>query len=332
MIPYYLRKIWQPEIFQGHIKKKKYYEGWYFKLVDNQEENIISIIPGISLGDSENPPHSFIQIMDGKNGETEYLKFNNKAFSYSKKRFEIAIENNYFSINTLKLNIQQENISIKGQLYFKNTITWPSTFFSPGIMGWYGFIPFMECYHDVLSLDNDIEGQLEIDGKLIDFNKGKGYLEKDWGVSFPKEWVWLQSNHFASNRISLTCSIAIIPWINREFTGFICGLYWNKRLYKFSTYNGSSIKKAEKKSNGFLISLANKEHQIDIAVKKSHGGTLYSPKIGVMCGEIEESVTSEVTVSLYDIKRNQTIFCDVGRNCGLEIKGDILQDHKRISL
>ena len=53
---------------------------------------------------------------------------------------------------------------INAQLKFENIIPWPVKLLSPGVMGWYAFIPLMECYHGVLSFNHTIDGYVEIDG------------------------------------------------------------------------------------------------------------------------------------------------------------------------
>ena len=63
-------------------------------------------------------------------------------------------------------------------------------------MGWYSFVPFMECNHGIVSVNHDLYGEISVNGNVIDFNNGKGYIEKDWGVSFPEAWIWIQSNNF----------------------------------------------------------------------------------------------------------------------------------------
>ena len=47
-------------------------------------------------------------------------------------------------------------------------------------MGWYGYMPFMECYHGILSMHHTISGELIYNDKTIDFNEGIGYTAKDW--------------------------------------------------------------------------------------------------------------------------------------------------------
>ena len=48
-----LRKIRYPILFQGNLKKKNYFEGWYYKQVSKDEKEVISFIPGISLFDND---------------------------------------------------------------------------------------------------------------------------------------------------------------------------------------------------------------------------------------------------------------------------------------
>ena len=60
-LPFYnLKKIGNTSIFQGNQKKRKYFEGWYFKMVAKDGASIISVIPGISLSVDGSEQHSFI--------------------------------------------------------------------------------------------------------------------------------------------------------------------------------------------------------------------------------------------------------------------------------
>jgi hypothetical protein len=53
-------------------------------------------------------------------------------------------------------------------------------------MGWYSFIPFMECKHGIVSANHKIKGKITVNNQIIDFDEGQGYIEKDWGTSFPE--------------------------------------------------------------------------------------------------------------------------------------------------
>jgi len=58
--------VYKPEIFQGNLKNKNYFEGWYFKHVSSDLKHVWSFIPGISL--TKNDPYSFVPIMECKHG------------------------------------------------------------------------------------------------------------------------------------------------------------------------------------------------------------------------------------------------------------------------
>ncbi len=313
---YFIKKYWNPEIFQGAGKKRNYFEGWYFKLVDKNLENTYAIIPGVSI--TKDDPHAFIQILDGTTGKAENIKFNIDDFKFSKKVFNISIGNNLFSKNNLKIKLRNNDSQIYGNLRFKNLINWPKKILSPGIMGWYSFLPFMECYHAVVSMGHLIEGQLCIKNKEIDYSGGKGYIEKDWGSSFPEGWIWMQSNHFSKENTSFLLSIAKIPWLGNYFTGLISGLLLDGKLYKFTTYSKAKILNIEFDGENLHIAIEDKSHYLEIKTKTSESGELYSPKLGKMDGRINESIKAELYI-LLKRKNGITLFEGTGRAGGLEI-------------
>ena len=150
---------------------------------------------------------------------------------------------------------------------------------------------------------------------------GEGYIEKDWGKSFPSSWIWMQSNSFPSNDVSLTLSIARIPFMGKNFKGFIGGLYLNGKLYKFTTYNFSKILKIEYNKDNVEIIIKRKNLKLKIKAYKSIGNELFSPEMGSMKGRINESLNALLDVELKN--ENEIIFKDVGTNSGLEIIGKL---------
>ncbi|HEX7583256.1 MAG TPA: hypothetical protein VF373_01095 [Prolixibacteraceae bacterium] len=67
---------------------------------------------------------------------------------------------------------------LKGNLQFSGNVPWPNRWYSPGIMGPYTFLPLMECYHGIVSMDHVLKGHLEVDGEFLDFENGRGYIKK----------------------------------------------------------------------------------------------------------------------------------------------------------
>ena len=134
----------------------------------------------------------------------------------------------------------------------------------------------------------------------LTLNNGKGYIEKDWGTSFPEAWIWIQSNNFSNHDTSFTFSIAKIPWLGRFFMGFISFLYLNGRFFLFSTYNKSVITKIEHDNKSVTIEMKNKNAVLKVNVVKNSFGELRAPASGDMSRRIKESIDSTVDLTLYD--------------------------------
>ncbi len=313
-----LKSVFYPDQYQGWGKTKRYFEGWYFKVVTADESRAFAFIPGIAMDENGNQ-QSFIQVLDGKKQTAEYHKFDVNEFVPTLGKFKIKIADNYFSINDFQLNLS----SVQGKLRFSGQIPWPNQWYSPGIMGPYSFVPLMECYHGILSMNHRIDGKLTVNGEAIDFTNGRGYIEKDWGHSFPSAYTWLQTNHFSKSGISLKASVAKIPWLGSSFVGFIAGIWINDQLIQFTTYNGSKLLKSHIDPEKVELILENRKYKLDIMARREKSTQLASPISGFMDGRIEESMTSEIEVKLFDKKNNIFLLNDIGKNAGLEVAGNV---------
>jgi hypothetical protein len=309
-------KIFNPEVFQGSIKMKNYFEGLYIKNVSFDQGLVYVFIPGISLSKSD--PHAFIQVINGLSGESFYLSYPLDQFKWAKNRFSIQIGDSLFTEEYIDMNINSKDIRIKGRLNYSGLSKYPKSFISPGIMGWYSFVPFMECYHGIVSANHFIEGTLEINSEHLNFNKGKGYIEKDWGISFPECWIWIQSNSFNHRDVSLFVSIAKVPWLGKFFIGFIAFLYLNGRYYKFTNYNRSKLSTVQRNKSDLIVELTNKRYKLIIQVKSKNSGELFVPESGNMSRRVQESINSEVDVKLIGNGGN-VIFENRSKKTGLEI-------------
>jgi hypothetical protein len=313
-----LNAFFNPEQFQGWGRQRNYFEGWYFKLISPDEQNAFAIIPGIAM-DKEGNRQAFIQVLDGRKKTAAYHRFSAEEFIPEAGRFYVAIKGNSFSEKHLYVDLP----GIKGELHFYENIPWPKKIYSPGIMGPYAFVPFMECYHGIVSMDHVISGSLILDGESISFDNGRGYIEKDWGRSFPSAYFWMQSNHFSKPGISLKCSVAKIPWVTKAFTGFIGGLWLHDKLCRFTTYNGTKLLKSFADEKKVELVMENSKYRLEILAHRDKATALASPIGGLMDGRIEESMTATIDVLLTDKKSGAILFNDTGRNAGLEVAGKI---------
>jgi len=313
------RTILTPALFQGSGKRPPYFEGWYFKLVDPAESCRYAVIPGVFIGEDS---HAFIQVLDGNLARSRYFRFDIDSFEASDRAFDISIGNNRFSADGITLDIHAPEGTLSGALRFEGLSPWPVSLASPGAMGWYAWIPFMQCYHGVLSLDHTLHGRLEIDGQHFDFTGGRGYIEKDWGKAFPKGYVWFQSNHFATPGSSIFGSVAVIPWLGQAFRGFIIGLWHGGKLFRFATYSGARIEHLGIDDETLEVSVRSRSHRLRIVARRAQGALLHEPTGASMLRRVEETMQASLAVTLSDLAGN-VLFEEVGRNGGLEVQGNL---------
>lgn len=307
--------LWNDEMFQGWGKTAPYFEGWYFKLIDEDQGLAFAVIPGISK--SSKGDHAFIQVFDGKLNHSSYHRFSSDMFLPDSKKFWLTLDKSTFSNRHIFLDVPELKLDLK----FENRVSWPNDFLVPGIMGWYAFMPFMQCYHGVVSLHHSFHGTLDYKGSSFKISNGKGYLEKDWGKSFPKSWIWMQTNHFKEQSSPTCCmaSVAHIPWLGTNFIGFLACFLFEGVVHKFTTYNGSKMK-AKIIGKKMHVGFKRGAYELLIEAHKKEGTQLVSPIEGEMVGKVEESLESELSIIF--MKSEITLFAGTGQYAGLEIAGE----------
>ena len=314
----YLRGIRHPEAFHGRSISKGFFEGWYIKLVSADQSQRWAVIPGVFRGNGKD--EAFVQVLDGATGRSWYHRFDHGDFEASDSRFEVRVGPNKFAPSGVDLDLPQ----LAGSIEFDAELDpWPVKPLSPGIMGWYGLMPFMECFHGIVSFGHTLQGQLEIEGTTSDFSGGRGYIEKDWGQAFPSGYVWLHSNHFLSDpSASFIGSVAIIPFLGREFRGYIVGLKHSGRLHRWATYNRSRELQLKVDDNHINWSLRGPDGTLEISAERVRGGLLHAPLRTAMHQRVEESLDAKVHLRHLNVS-GQVVFEDTGTTGGLEVFGDI---------
>jgi hypothetical protein len=306
---YAIRRLYQPALYQGFGKRRRYFEGWYFKYVF--PERVFALIPGISL--AEDDPHAFIQIIE--QGRTEpassggYHRFPVTAFSASRRDFRIQIDENVFSHDRVRVALPE----MRFEASMSERVPWPSTLFAPGTMGWYSFVPGMECRHGIITLDAEATGTVD----ETPLAPGRFYMEKDYGRSFPHAWIWLQSNSFAESQTCITASIATVPFMGGAFTGFIAGVLHGGTLHRFTTYTGAKLQTVTVHADRVVFTIVQKDLTLIAEATRNDGVDLRAPIEGVMEGRVNETLSATVTVTVK--AGRDTLFHGRGVNAGLEV-------------
>jgi tocopherol cyclase len=335
-----VRSTMHPAGYQGGDAEHSHFEGWYVKLVSADRRHRLAVIPGIFLsepgsrgrgdatGDGAMAPgddsvnEAFVQVLDGQSGQSHYVPYESATFAADPHTFDVQVGPNRFSSRGMHVDLPE--VGLHGTVTFEQPLRpWPVRPWSPGIMGWYAWVPRMECYHGVLSLDHGLRGSLRTSAGVVDLDGGRGYIEKDWGQAFPSAYVWMQTNHFSLPGASLTASTALIPWLTGEFRGFIVGLRIGRQLHRFTTYRQSRTTSLAIDDHSVRWSLRSIGGQrLDIVAERRRGGLLHAPVRTQMHRRVEETLDSRVHVRLRD-RDGTTLFDDTGHAAGLEVHGDL---------
>lgn len=307
------------------MRNRRYFEGWYFKHVSGDLQQVWSFIPGISLSGTER--YAFIQILNGISGEVWIFESAISTFHASRKELEIHVGPSAFTSRGLNLFMQNDQALIQGEIGYSGLERYPSSLLRPGIMGWYSFVPFMECKHGIYSMRHGLSGGFELNGTYIDLNQGTGYIEKDWGRSFPESWIWLHCNTFENSGASFSFSVAKIPWLGSFFIGFISYLKLDGKFFNFSTWSKARVEKAEYRDRHLYILVTNREHRLEIHAENSREGKLKAPVHGSMKRIIKETVDAGLEIVLKN-RSGKILFRDRGIRAGMELVDPILDYFK----
>ena len=319
----FIRAIQHPEAFHGSDGRTPFFEGWYIKIVDPTHKQRWAVIPGVFrgiLGEHGQRDEAFVQVLDGSTGRSWFHTYRLEEFAASSTGFDVRVGPNHFDSSGVTLDLPQ----LKGRLGFTSALEgWPVTLGSPGIMGWYGLVPFMECYHGIVSFGHGLSGRLDVEGKSIDFGNGRGYIEKDWGRSFPAGYVWLHSNHFATEPdASFIGSVAIIPWLRSEFRGFLLGLRHGGHLYRWATYNRAREADLTIDDTHVSWSLTGPDGTLTVRADRTRGGLLHAPLRTEPHQRVEETLDARIHVT-HTSSNGEVLFDDIGNVGAMEVFGDI---------
>lgn len=266
-----------------------YFEGYYYK--HQKGGDTVAFIVGFS------ETNAFIQVIT--NDVSHKFFYPLSAYRGGKV---IRIGNCTFSQSGIELNIDQDNIRITGRICYANL-----TPLNYDIMGIFKYFP-MECYHSIVSLHHTLSGSLYINGHVIDFTGGTGYIEGDRGTSFPKTYTWIQCNSFEA-KCSVVASVASIPFMGLRFNGCICVVYHQNKEYRLATYLGVKILHCG--CHGLVLRQG--KYRMEIAVASQAGHSLLAPDNGKMARTIIERAACNARFRFY---RDKTLLFDLKSDGG----------------
>lgn len=257
--------------YHGKRKRKNYFEGWYFKCRNSTDT--IAFIPGVRMG-KNGQKSAFVQAI-GRDG-SHWFPYPYEEFSADSKALHVRVGENEFSEQGMKLCLREKGISITGEVGFGGFLP-----ISYDIMGPFSLLPLMECHHGVVSMRHVLQGGVVWNNEICSLDGGCGYIEKDWGSSFPSSYLWTQ----CSDQADVMVSIANIPFCGMNFTGCICSIFYKGKEYRLATYLGG--KAVRWCRDGFELKQGN--YTLTGSFDPGHGFHLAAPRQGEMARTIHEN-------------------------------------------
>lgn len=271
--------------FHGANKQHSFFEGWYLKQ-QNQEETI-ALIPSIHIN-AQGERMASLQVIEKE--QAFAVTFPAEVFRAAADRFCIKMHKNLFTERGCVLDVDREELQLKGALHFYDL-----TPLKGDIMGPFRHVPFMQCNHGILSLAHGVSGRLLLNGRLLRFDHDLGYIEKDWGSSFPKEYFWTQCNWRHWGNCCVMMSVAHIPFLGSSFTGVIALVYYGGKQYRLATYSGVKILTY----NAEEVALQQGHFMLQAQLLEQEPQKLKAPQLGGMNRMIHESAASVVRYRFY---------------------------------
>lgn len=210
---------------------RPFFEGWYFK--HQSDEHTLILIPAFHRSKNGQESASLQIILDDI---SHWLTFPSREFSADPHRLYVQIGQNIFSEKGCRLHLDLPGIKIRGHLRY-------GSFHAPkrSLMGPFRALP-LPCFHEVLSLFHSLRGLITVNGRLWDFSGASGYLEKDWGNSFPASYLWLQCSwQEPASRASVMLAIADLNTLPHPLTACAGLVLHQGRQYRLSTYQGARL-------------------------------------------------------------------------------------------
>ncbi len=251
-----------------------YFCGWYWKFQNGRQT--VAVIPAYHIAGKEKS--CSVQLITGSGAWNIPFAFG----AFHQEQNNIQIGDNRFSRQGVRLNLHGPGLDAVGELNVG-----PFDPIAYDIMGPFRYVPFMQCRHSVFSMQHRVRGWLRINGEIIPFDDGWGYLEGDRGHSFPKEYLWTQCCY---PKGSVMLSVAGIPFCGLHFTGVIGVIHHLGKEYRLCTYLGA---RAIRICDG-EAEICQGKNTLTVRRMEQKGFPLAAPIGGKMSRTIHESAVSRV--------------------------------------
>lgn len=302
------------------LDKADAFEGWFCKIDDLKNDLMLSVIWGYST--NQKTKHAFIQFQDTISKGTNYISYPLDKMKWTKDPFVLQIGKNELTETGMYLDLMLDGKPIRGDFSFTNTTPIKKSIFKPNIMGILSYFP-NQCNHAIISMNHRVTGNIQMGDQLVGVRDAYGYMEKDWGTGFPKEYVWIQANNWEDS--SVVFSYATVPILGKYAKGFFLVLHHNGKEYRFSSIEGSKLLEFHVSKDSFSTVIEKKGLRLTLSARQTNPIDLVSPEGGAMNSYIKESLEGSLKLTLE--AKNQSEISLTSQRASIDVHFDEVESN-----
>jgi len=288
----------RPTRFRGHFERSNFFEGWFHKIFSEQYQASIVIIYGYTTGEVSDK-FGFIQVYI-PDQDPIVLYYHKEVVICDPRKHEVRMGTQVFSPEQIHIQTEELTVDLK---FSENELVKTLK----NSMGYHYFIPNLPCYHAVCNASHRATGQIRATAGKFFLNNEKAYLEKNWGTSFPKQYVWLHAIDPLNTEVSLLISQAEIHWLGKKFLRHVGYLCLNGKQIDMRLMKRVESKFDEKNSDSQLIQFKSRDNELLLSIETNQQVTFLGPEAGALRRKIVHFTDVHVTMQLIQGKQSRTI-------------------------
>lgn len=285
-----LRRL-HPTLLQGHINQFNYFEGWFQKVYIPEQNKSIIIIYGIATG-NELTKTGFIQLLVPGH-EVIHIDFHRDEIALSKRKHEVKLGRNYFSSNRIHIEYKLVELDLEIIPQTKKALKQNS-------MGNFYLVPGLPCYHSVLQINSSVKGIVKINNELIHIARSSGYLEKNWGTSFPEKYFWMHAQDPINSTNQVLFSQAEMRWRNKTFIKHVGFIQLNGKSFDLRKIRRKHLVCNVYNSNQLELSIGPIDTTFNFDLSEANNTSFNSPCNGKMSNKIIHNIDVPVLLEIND--------------------------------
>ena len=217
---------------------QQWFEWWYTKVVlpDTRESFMVTmgVVNPADTEQRDQASKTFVSFGDFDAKTLVMDEFKNSEFKASRDATDVNIAGNTFTGNHFRGSVKGASFDFSiEKKWGYNGMGWGMFIKNLTNIGWYP-----------AQADATCTGEYTSNGKTVHFENAPCYQDRNWGVSFPKWWAWIVSNHFKEDP---TAALAIgggMPKIlgHEIYGGVTIGLNYQGKEYAFRPNDFAKVK------------------------------------------------------------------------------------------